>query len=177
MSQIPPLCSQVKVDFNGGLNKVKCPFCGGLNSSVLDSRMTKEQTATRRRRLCPGCGERFTTYETPVKTLQAVAKKNGQNEPFSREKLIKGIKCAFEKVSIKSEVIESIADCVEHELEESGEKEISSSRIGELVLKNLQEIDEVAYLRFASVHRDFKKIEEFVEEIKSMEVHREETGR
>lgn len=141
-----------------------CPYCGKKESRVLESRVTGEK-AIRRRRECESCGKRFTTYER-VEVMQIlVVKSNGGREPYAREKLQAGIRRACAKTLVSAEEIDDLVDSVENEMATLGKREIPASLVGELALKRLSELDEVAYVRFASVYRQFKSIEDFVSEL------------
>jgi transcriptional repressor NrdR len=147
---------------------MKCPFCGFADTRVIDSRLGKEGNNIRRRRECIDCGRRFTTYERVEETLPLVVKKDGRREPFDRMKIISGMQRACEKRPVSIATIEKMVDRLEVSLQESGEKEIEASRIGSEVMEMLHEIDEVAYVRFASVYRQFKDINEFMSELKDL---------
>ena len=147
---------------------MKCPFCGHLEDKVIDSRLTQDGNTTRRRRECLKCGKRFTTYERVEETLPLVIKKDGTREPFDRTKILTGIKKACEKRPVSIEDIESAIDRVEMRFMESGQREIPSSSIGEAVMEELRRLDEVAYVRFASVYREFRDINEFMRELKEL---------
>jgi transcriptional repressor NrdR len=147
---------------------VKCPFCGFADTKVIDSRLGKEGNNIRRRRECFDCERRFTTYERIEETLPLVIKKDGRREPFDRQKIIAGMQRACEKRPVSIAIIEKMVDRLELSLQESGEKEIESSRIGEAVMEALHGLDEVAYVRFASVYRQFKDINEFMSELKDL---------
>ncbi len=144
---------------------MKCPFCSFADTKVIDSRLGKEGNNIRRRRECADCGRRFTTYERVEETLPLVIKKDGRREPFDRQKIIGGIKRACEKRPVSIATIEKVVDGLEVFFQECGDKEVDSSRIGEAVMKALHEIDQVAYVRFASVYRQFKDITEFMSEL------------
>jgi transcriptional repressor NrdR len=144
---------------------MKCPFCGFADTKVVDSRLGKEGNNIRRRRECIDCERRFTTYERVEETLPLVVKKDGRRETFDRTKIIAGMQRACEKRPVSIATIEKMVDRLELSLQESGEKEIDSARIGEAVMGALHEIDEVAYVRFASVYRQFKDINEFMAEL------------
>lgn len=149
---------------------MKCPFCGGTNTQVKDSRDTIDETSIRRRRECPDCGGRFTTYERVQLQDLTVVKKNGERVPFDREKLLRSISLAVSKCGISSFEIERLVEEIRRELENSGIAEISSKSIGEKVMDRLIKINKVAYIRFASVYKDFKEVrdfEEFVSKINS----------
>lgn len=144
---------------------MKCPFCAHHDTKVVDSRLGREGNNIRRRRECISCEKRFTTYERIEETLPLVIKKDGRRELFDRAKIIAGMQRACEKRPISIAVIEKEVDRLELSLQESGEKEIESSRIGETVMDILHELDEVAYVRFASVYRQFRDINEFMAEL------------
>ncbi len=147
---------------------MKCPFCGHLEDKVVDSREAKEGDAIRRRRECLRCRRRFTTYEHIEDVLPVVVKKDGRREPFDRNKILGGLKKACEKRPVAMDVLEEIVSRIEKRAQESGEKEIPSSMIGGEVMRELQSLDEVAYVRFASVYREFKGINEFMDELKDL---------
>jgi transcriptional repressor NrdR len=147
---------------------MKCPFCGYLEDKVVDSRLSTDGEAIRRRRECERCAKRFTSYERVEEIMPMVVKKDGRREPFDRQKVLSGLKRACEKRPISMDTLESIADDIEKRLLEGADKEISTSAIGEEIMKRLQELDKVAYVRFASVYREFKDINEFVKELKDL---------
>ncbi len=147
---------------------MKCPFCSFADTKVIDSRLGREGNNIRRRRECVDCERRFTTYERIEETLPLVVKKDGRREAFDRTKIIAGMQRACEKRPVPIASIEKFVDQLELLLQESGEKEIESSRIGEAVMAELHRIDEVAYVRFASVYRQFKDINEFMAELKEI---------
>jgi len=144
---------------------MKCPFCGHLEDKVVDSRLSTDGEAIRRRRECEKCGKRFTSYERVEEIMPMVVKKDGRREPYDRQKVIGGLKKACEKRPISIEVLESVVDEIEKKLLDGAQKEVSTSQIGEEMMKRLQDLDKVAYVRFASVYRDFKDIDEFVSEL------------
>jgi len=144
---------------------VKCPSCGHLEDKVVDSRSAKDGQAIRRRRECLSCKRRFTTYETLETTPLLVIKKDGSREHFSREKILNGLLRACEKRPIPAERIHAIVDTLEAELLAKGLDEVQSSEIGERVMAELHQLDEVAYVRFASVYRSFRDVEDFVREL------------
>jgi transcriptional repressor NrdR len=144
---------------------MKCPFCTHDDTRVVDSRLGKEGNNIRRRRECIECERRFTTYERVEETLPLVIKKDGRREVFDRQKIISGIQRACEKRPVSIATIEKVVDQMEVKLQESGEKEIAASRIGEVIMQELQSLDEVAYVRFASVYRQFRDINEFMSEL------------
>ncbi|MBN2721028.1 MAG: transcriptional repressor NrdR [Proteobacteria bacterium] len=147
---------------------MKCPFCGDFDNKVVDSRLSGESDVIRRRRECLGCGRRFTTYERVEDILPMVIKKDGRREPFDRSKILSGIQIACQKRPISVTALEEMADRIEKALQEKGDKEIKSSTIGETVMQELHDLDEVAYVRFASVYRSFKDINEFMAELKDL---------
>ena len=147
---------------------MKCPYCSEIENKVIDSRLSKDGRTIRRRRECILCGRRFTTYEKLEEVLPMVVKKDGRREPFSREKITEGMKKACQKRPISITKIEEFVDALESYFQEFGKKEIESSEIGERVINNLKEWDEVAYVRFASVYREFRDINEFMSELKDL---------
>jgi len=147
---------------------VKCPFCGSIEDKVIDSRTSKEGDAIRRRRECLKCGKRFTSYERVEDIIPLVVKKDGRREPFDRLKVLTGLKKACEKRPIGTETLVGIADSIEKKLVGLGVKEIKSTWIGEEVMSALKELDKVAYVRFASVYRQFKDINEFMNEVRTL---------
>lgn len=147
---------------------MKCPFCPRNDSRVIDSRLSKDGLIIRRRRECEGCGKRFTTYERVEEPLPAVVKKDGRRESFDRAKIAQGIKKACEKRPVATETIDSVVDRIERWALELGEPEVKSSDIGGRVMEELHALDEVAYVRFASVYRSFKDIGEFMTELSEL---------
>jgi transcriptional repressor NrdR len=147
---------------------MRCPFCNDTNGRVVDSRSSKEGDAIRRRRECLKCGRRFTTYERIEEVAQMVIKKDGRRENFDRWKLKSGILKAVEKRPIGLEQVDALIDEVERELFNSTEHEVNTDAVGEAVMIKLKKLDEVAYVRFASVYRQFKDLNEFMGELKSM---------
>ncbi|GAB7027249.1 transcriptional regulator NrdR [Geotalea toluenoxydans] len=147
---------------------MKCPFCAFADSKVVDSRPDKEGSTIRRRRECESCGKRFTTHERVEEILPLVIKKDGRREPFDRMKLVAGVMKACEKRPVSVETIERLIDRLEVQMQESGEKEIPSKSLGEWVMTELHAIDQVAYVRFASVYRSFKDITEFMSELQEL---------
>ncbi len=145
---------------------MKCPFCANGENKVIDSRLSKDSSAIRRRRECLSCGRRFTTYEFVEEMLPTVVKKDGRRESFDRTKIRAGIKKACEKRPISIDAIEKAVENVERACQELQEKEITSSTVGELVMKELHDLDGVAYVRFASVYRQFRDVSEFMDELK-----------
>lgn len=144
---------------------MKCPYCGYSESKVVDSRPTDEEAAIRRRRECEKCSKRFTTYEKIEEMPLIIVKKDGSREVYQRSKMLNGILRACEKRPISISQIETMVDEIEKELYNSMEKEINSKKIGELVMNRLKKIDDVAYVRFASVYRQFKDLNTFLEEL------------
>lgn len=147
---------------------MKCPFCENLDTKVIDSRPTEEGQAIRRRRECEVCGKRFTTYEKVEQIFFMVVKRDGRRETFDRAKVLNGIIRACEKRPVSMDRMESIVGEIERKLTNMMEKEVSSSYIGEIVMESLKELDEVAYVRFASVYRQFKDVNTFVAEIEKL---------
>lgn len=147
---------------------MKCPICGCLENKVVNSRLTPDETSIRRRRECLGCAGRFTTYEYVEQTPVIVVKRDGRRQPLDRQRLINGILRACEKRPVSLETIESIADTVKRELHNAMESEVSSLRIGEMILDRLRTLDEVAYVRFASVYRQFRDVGAFDEAIREL---------
>ncbi len=151
---------------------MKCPFCASIENKVIDSRVSKDGFAIRRRRECLSCGKRFTTYESVEEVLPMVVKKDGRRELFDRTKILTGIKKACEKRPISIEVIEGVVDKIEQACQELQAKEIPSSVVGEKVMLELHDLDEVAYVRFASVYRQFRDVNEFLEELEDLKKKR-----
>jgi transcriptional repressor NrdR len=144
---------------------MQCPYCREMDSRVVDSRLAAGGTLVWRRRACDACQRRFTTYERVEHTLPTVVKKDGQREPFDREKILRSLRIACNKRPISADQLEEQAEQLERELAESGEKEVPSLVIGERVMERLKKLDEVAYVRFASVYRSFRDIDEFMAEM------------
>jgi transcriptional repressor NrdR len=147
---------------------MKCPFCHETDNKVIDSRLSKDANMVRRRRECLKCGRRFTTYERVEETMPLVVKKDGRREGYDRAKIVNGLKRACEKRPVSINTIEAIADKIERGLQERGDKEVPSSFIGEGAMRELHDIDQVAYVRFASVYRSFKDISEFMVELEEL---------
>ena len=147
---------------------MKCPYCGHLENKVIDSRLNKDYTITRRRRVCESCERRFTTYERLEVTMPMLIKKDGRREAFDRHKVVEGMKKACEKRPVSMEQVEEFVDGLERELQDIGEKEVPIKFLGERVMDGLKELDEVAYVRFASVYRQFKDLNEFMDELKHL---------
>jgi len=147
---------------------MKCPYCNYLESKVVDSRPAEEGATIRRRRECLKCGKRFTTYEVLERVPLVVVKKDGRRQTFDKVKLMNGMIKACEKRPVSVEQIQRVTDEIEQEIQNSLEREVDSTRIGELVMKKLKDLDEVAYVRFASVYRQFKDINTFMEELNKL---------
>lgn len=147
---------------------MKCPACHHLDTKVTDSRILSEGMATRRRRECLECGFRFSTYEEVEILNLTVIKSNGNTEPYSKEKLESGLKKAFQKRSLTQDEFKKLVNRIERDVQLKGKTEIKSRRIGEIVMKHLRRVDEVAYIRFASVYRSFKDAQEFQKELKKI---------
>lgn len=147
---------------------MKCPYCSFLDSKVVDSRPDKGGAAIRRRRECESCGKRFTTHERVEEVLPLVTKRDDRREPFDRMKLVSGIQKACEKRPVSVETIEKLVDRLETRMQESGEREVPTTTLGEWVMSELHGIDQVAYVRFASVYRSFKDISEFMVELQDL---------
>jgi transcriptional repressor NrdR len=147
---------------------MRCPFCNHIEDKVIDSRQSRDGDVIRRRRECLKCEGRFTSYERIENILPQIIKKDNRREPFDRQKILQGLEKAFEKRPVSVESIEDFVTKVEKSLQAAGEKEIPSSVIGEQIMDGLKEMDEVAYVRFASVYRQFKDIKEFMQEIKDI---------
>ena len=149
-----------------------CPFCSHSETKVIDSRLVSEGNQVRRRRECQECGERFTTYESAELVLPRVIKSNGARQPFDEDKLRSGLLRALEKRPVDLEQMEAILDRIKHRLRATGEREVHTREVGELVMEELRELDDVAYVRFASVYRSFQDVNEFQKEIEAMDKHR-----
>ena len=147
---------------------MKCPYCKHRQDKVIDSRSCGEGYGVRRRRECLKCGHRFTTYERIEQTPLMVIKKDGRREAFNPQKLLSGIRSACEKRPVSTQTLEELVDKIEMDLEKRFETEVSSKEIGKLVMKKLNNLDEVAYVRFASVYRQFKDVEQFMHELKRL---------
>lgn len=148
---------------------MRCPFCSHGEDKVVDSRSSKEGQAVRRRRECLRCGQRFTTYEYIENVALTIIKNDQRREPYDRQKLMQGLVAACKKRPVSIKKVESIVDRIENQIEKSGRLEVPSSEIGKMVMVDLYNLDEVAYVRFASVYRKFKDISEFVSEVKGIE--------
>ena len=140
---------------------MRCPFCGHNDTQVKDSRPTEENATIRRRRLCPECSSRFTTFERVQLRELSVTKTNGEKAPFDREKLLRSLKIALRKRPVDEERMERIANSIQRRLETLGENEIPTKVIGEMVMESLAELDQVAFVRFASVYRNFREAKDF----------------
>lgn len=148
---------------------MQCPFCSHLEDKVVDSRLSKEGEVIRRRRECLHCQRRYTTYERVEEIFPMVVKKDGRREPFDRQKIFSGLKKACEKRPVSIDLLESVVTRIEKKIQEMGETEIESRVVGEEVMRQLHELDPVAYVRFASVYREFKDINQFMAELKSLQ--------
>jgi len=148
---------------------MRCPFCTAEDTKVIDSRLSSEGDQVRRRRECLTCSERFTTYELAQLNMPHIVKSNGVREVFQEEKLRIGIERALEKRPVESEAIEAVINRIKHNLRAAGEREVETMRLGEWVINELRELDQVAYVRYASVYRSFEDINEFREEIDRLE--------
>jgi transcriptional repressor NrdR len=146
-----------------------CPFCGGSETKVIDSRLAGEGAQVRRRRECQECAERFTTYETAELLLPLVIKSEGQRDPFDENKMRGGMQRALERRPVSVEDIEAAVSRIKHALRATGEREVSARLVGDLVMEELHELDQVAYVRFASVYRSFQDVADFREEIDRMQ--------
>jgi transcriptional repressor NrdR len=146
-----------------------CPFCGADDTKVIDSRLVTEGDSVRRRRECQTCGERFTTFETAELVMPRIVKRDDKREPFDEDKLRRGFTRALEKRPVSVEDIEACIHRVKHRLRSTGERELPSRRVGEEVMRELRQLDGVAYVRFASVYRDFQDVSEFQAEIRRLQ--------
>ncbi len=156
---------------------MKCPFCASQQNRVIDSRLSKDGNEVRRRRECDGCGRRFTTYERVEEIMPMVIKKDGNRVSYDRQKILSGLRKACEKRPVPVSKIEALVDDLERELQDAGEKEVLSSYIGERLMDRLRDVDPVAYVRFASVYRSFRDVNEFFDELKHLLTQRETDGR
>ncbi|MEM1415880.1 MAG: transcriptional regulator NrdR [Myxococcota bacterium] len=147
---------------------MRCPFCGTLENKVTDSRLSQAGEVTRRRRECLACGRRYTTYERVEQQLPLVVKKDGRRQPFDREKILAGLRRSCAKRDISAEALERVVDTVQRALVERGESEVAAMDIGELVLAQLRDLDAVAYVRFASVYREFGDVQAFIAELEAL---------
>jgi len=156
---------------------MRCPYCHSTNNKVIDSRPSREANAIRRRRECIHCRRRFTTYEQVEESMPLIVKKDGRREPFQRAKIYEGIKKACEKRPVSIDAIENFLDGLEREMLESGGREVSSTWLGERIMAQLREWDDVAYVRFASVYRHFTDATDFMNEIRQLLEDRKEGGK
>jgi transcriptional repressor NrdR len=147
---------------------MKCPYCTNLNTRVVDSRPGKIEYEVRRRRECQICSQRFTTYERVEKAPVMIVKKDGRREEFDRDKVLRGIQKACEKRAISVNLIEEIVEEIEQSLRENNDREIASTVVGEKIIQALKAVDDVAYVRFASVYREFKDVADFIQELKGL---------
>jgi len=147
---------------------VKCPFCGFTEDKVVESRATQDDTAIRRRRECLKCEKRYTSYEKIESVELRVVKRDGRREPYNREKIISGIVKALEKRPVPMKIVNEVVDGIEKQIHSKYQGEVPTMEIGELVIEKLHEVDKVAYVRFASVYRQFEDVRDFVDEVKSM---------
>jgi len=147
---------------------MKCPFCAHLESKVTDSRLSAAGDVTRRRRECESCARRFTTYERVEEVVPLVVKNDGRRENFDRQKLLAGMRKACEKRNVALERIEAIVDQIERELIDTGDKEVGAQQVGERVMNHLRALDDIAYVRFASVYRSFRDLDEFRAELEKI---------
>ncbi|MDO9014439.1 MAG: transcriptional regulator NrdR [Polynucleobacter sp.] len=147
---------------------MRCPFCHGEDTQVMDTRVSDEGDTTRRRRRCTSCDKRFTTYERAELAFPAIVKKNGSRVDYSHDKLASSIKLALRKRPVSSDLVDEAIASIEEKLVATGEKEIASDRVGELVMRELKRLDKVAYIRFASVYRSFADIESFESALKEL---------
>jgi transcriptional repressor NrdR len=168
-AQVPSKAFEIVVCWHGEGAVMHCPFCRHPDSRVVDSRETDEGQAIRRRRSCPECGRRFTTVETAV---LAVVKRSGVTEPFSREKVVRGVRRACQGRQVDDDALNLLAQQVEDTVRATGSPEVPSHEVGLAILGPLRELDEVAYLRFASVYRGFTSAEDFEREIEALRAHR-----
>ena len=152
-----------------------CPFCSADDTKVIDSRLVSEGEAVRRRRECQACGERFTTFETAELVMPRVIKRDGSRVPFDEEKLRYGIVKAMEKRPISVDQVDAVVSHIKARLRATGERELPSMRVGEVVMRELKELDAVAYVRFASVYRDFQDVSEFAEEVLKLNIEQAST--
>ena len=158
---------------------MRCPFCGHIESQVKDSRPSEDGAAIRRRRMCPECGGRFTTFERVQLRELTILKRSGRRAPFDREKLVRSISIALRKRPVDPERVERLVNTIVRQLESQGETELPSSVVGEMVMKALKSLDDVAYVRYASVYRDFRETEDFAKFLSDEGLHEEapeETG-
>ncbi len=148
---------------------MRCPFCGNMDTKVIDSRLASEGMQVRRRRECVACGDRFTTYEAAELVMPRIVKSDGTREPFNEEKLLTGILRALEKRPVDTDSVDAAISHIQHRLQSCGEREIESRQLGEWVMDELRNLDQVAYVRFASVYRSFQDVSEFRDEIERLQ--------
>ena len=151
---------------------MNCPFCGHKEDKVIDSRESKEGDVVRRRRQCLGCERRFTTYERSDEIPYMVVKKDGRREKFDRQKVLNGLLKACEKRPVAMAKLAEVVDAVEGRLADNPDREISTTQIGEMLMEHLKNLDKIAYVRFASVYRDFQDVEAFLNELKNLVLHK-----
>jgi transcriptional repressor NrdR len=151
---------------------MNCPFCGHKEDKVIDSRESKEGDVVRRRRQCLGCERRFTTYERSDEIPYMVVKKDGRREKFDRQKVLNGLLKACEKRPVAMAKLAEVVDAVEGRLADNSDREISTTEIGEMLMEHLKNLDKIAYVRFASVYRDFQDVEAFLNELKNLVLHK-----
>ena len=156
---------------------MKCPYCGKLDSRVIDSRLSRTELEIRRRRECQACLRRFTTYEKVEDVPVMIIKKDGRRENFVRGKILTGIQKACEKRTISIDQMEGVVDDIERDLRENNEKEVASRELGEKIMKRLHAMDDVAYVRFASVYREFKDVDDFINELKRLTPGKDKTDK
>jgi len=156
---------------------MKCPFCTDLDNKVIDSRLSKDGTVVRRRRECISCHRRFTTHERVEDIMPVVIKKDGRREIFDKSKMLSGVQKACSNRPISMDDIENLVDRVERYFQDRGDKEINCTEVGEIIMRELHQLDEVAYVRFASVYRQFKDISDFMTEVKELLSTREQRVR
>ncbi len=156
---------------------MKCPYCGKLDSRVIDSRLSRTELEIRRRRECQACHRRFTTYEKVEDVPVMIIKKDGRRENFVRGKILTGIQKACEKRTISIDQIEGVVDDIERDLRDNNEKEVASRELGEKIMKRLHAMDDVAYVRFASVYREFKDVDDFINELKRLTPGKDKTDK
>jgi transcriptional repressor NrdR len=147
---------------------MRCPYCGNIETRVTDTRTNPPGTQIRRRRRCPRCGKRFTTFEQLEIQMPIVVKRDGRREPFQRNKLYASLAVALRKRPVPQEKIEAIVERIESRIAEAGKAEVTSRELGEMVMRELRKLDQVAYVRFASVYREFQDVTEFIQEIRSL---------
>ena len=156
---------------------MKCPYCGKLDSRVIDSRLSRTELEIRRRRECQACLRRFTTYEKVEDVPVMIIKKDGRRENFARGKILTGIQKACEKRAISIDQMEGVVDDIERDLRDNNEKEVASRELGEKIMKRLHAMDDVAYVRFASVYREFKDVDDFINELKRLTPGKDKTDK